>query len=67
MAQTSSGSLVSSGGALFGAIVGAFSTILLSVGTYTLQIELTGQLIGAYLLAGLVVAVAAAIYLTQAE
>jgi ABC-type antimicrobial peptide transport system permease subunit len=67
MAQTSSGSLVSSGGALLGTVVGAFTTILLSVTTYTLQLELTGTRIAIFLLVGVVVAAASALYVTRAD
>lgn len=67
MAQTSSGSLVSSGAVLFGLFMGAFAAILASVGTYTLDIELTGRLISIYLVVGLVVAVVATVALAQAD
>lgn len=67
MAETSSGSLMSAGGGLLGAIVGAFTTIVLGVGTYTFQLELTGQRIVTYLVVGFVVAVVSGVYVTRAE
>lgn len=66
MANTSSGSIVSSGAALFGVVMGAFATILAAVGTYTLGVKLTGQLIVIYLVVGLVVAVVATVGLSRA-
>lgn len=56
MANTSTGSIVSSGAALFGVIMGAFATILAAVGTYTVGAELTGTLITVYIVVGLVIA-----------
>lgn len=65
MAPTSSGSIVSSGAALFGVIMGAFATILSAVGTYTVGAELTGTLVTVFILVGIVVAVVATVGLSR--
>lgn len=65
MVQTSSSDLVSSGALLFGALIGAFVTILAGVATYTVEVTLTGRLISLYLGLGLLAGLASAVWLSR--
>lgn len=67
MAQTSSSSLVSPGALLFGLLIGAFVTLVPSVGTYALGKDLTGTQLLIFLGLGAVGGAVAAGVLTRSS